>query len=166
MPQTLGPGRPNHQWGLIALIRRSRPINLITGPIIYSVIFPLLLLDAFVWVYQYTCFPVYKIGRIDRAQFILFDRQALHYLDWVSKFHCTYCAYAVGVAAFSTAVISATEAYFCPIKHQHKAAAAVAPTVAYIDYEEPIGFDFDQKLESLRQIQERHPSDGTAQPVP
>jgi hypothetical protein len=111
------------------------------------------LLDVFVWVYQYICFPVYKIRRIERSQFIIFDRQELHYLDWVSKFHCTYCAYAVGVAAFSTAVIHATEAYFCPIKHQRKIALLPAPAVAYIDFEEPLGFDFEEKLDDLRKIQ-------------
>ena len=153
MTQSTHPDRPNHQLGFIALIKRSRPINLITGPLIYSVIFPLVLLDVFVWVYQYICFPVYKIQRIERSQFIIFDRQELHYLDWVSKFHCTYCAYAVGVAAFSTAVIHATEAYFCPIKHQRKIALLPAPTVPYIDFEEPLGFDFEEKLDDLRKIQ-------------
>ena len=38
----------NHQLGLWALVKRSRPINLITGPIIYSVIVPLLVLAALI----------------------------------------------------------------------------------------------------------------------
>ena len=161
MPPIVDQSPANHQWGLIALIKRSRPINLITGPLIYSVIIPLVLLDVFVWVYQYICFPIYQIERVARAPFIIFDRQELHYLDWVSKFHCTYCSYAVGVAAFSTAVIHATEAYFCPIKHQRKAAAvaqnaeASAGFLNYMDYEEPPGFDFDERLETLRKIQAR-----------
>jgi hypothetical protein len=88
-----------------------------------------------------------------RTQFNAFDRQELRYLDWVSKAHCSYCAYAMGVAAFAVAVIQATEAYFCPIKHQHKLQAATASLVPYVDYEEPEGFDFDAKLETLRQLQ-------------
>ena len=107
----------NHQLGLWALVKRSRPINLITGPIIYSVIVPLLVLDAFVSLYQLLCFPIYKVKPFRRSEFIVFDRQELKYLDWISKFHCTYCAYAVGLIGFVSAVIGATEAYFCPIKH-------------------------------------------------
>ena len=106
MPKT------NHQLGLIALIKRSRPINLITCPIIYSMIFPLLILDAFVSFYQWSCFPIYGIPKLSRKDFIIFDRQELKYLDWISKFHCTYCAYGVGVVAFVGEVIGATEAYF------------------------------------------------------
>jgi hypothetical protein len=35
-----------------------RPQNLITGPIIYSMIFPFLMLDLCVSFYQFTCFPI------------------------------------------------------------------------------------------------------------
>jgi len=104
----------NHQLGLWALVKRSRPINLIAGPIIYSVIVPLLVLDAFVSLYQLLCFPIYKVKSFRRSDFIVFDRQELKYLDWISKFHCTYCAYAVGLMGFVSAVIGATEAYFAP----------------------------------------------------
>jgi hypothetical protein len=119
-------------------------------------------LDVSVWIYQFVCFPIYKIPRIARAPFNAFDRQELRYLDWVSKAHCSYCAYAMGVAAFSSAVIQATEAYFCPIKHQHKLAVVKASAVPYVEYEEPEGFDFDARLETLRQLQtgehSNHPS--------
>ena len=148
------PERPaNNALGLWALILRLRPINIITGPLIYGMLVPLVLLDLSVWVYQYVCFPVYKLPRIVRAPFNAFDRQELRYLDWVSKAHCSYCAYAMGVAAFSSAVIQATEAYFCPIKHQHKLAVVKASAVPYVEYEEPEGFDFDARLETLRQLQ-------------
>jgi hypothetical protein len=102
------------------------------------------------------------LPRIARARFNAFDRQELRYLDWVSKAHCSYCAYAMGVATFSSAVIQATEAYFCPIKHQHKQQAVKASAVPYVEFEEPEGFDFDAKLETLRQLQtgeySNHPS--------
>ena len=142
--------RPNHEIGLIALWRRSRPINLITGPIIYSMFLPLLFLDICVSFYQATCFPVYNIAKVSRRDFIIFDRQELKYLDWVSKFHCTYCAYGVGVVAFVAAVISKTEAYFCPIKHQSRSVPPPPATPEYIDYVEPDDFDFDAKLTEIR----------------
>ena len=142
--------KTNHQLGLIALIKRSRPINLITGPIIYSMIFPLLILDAFVSFYQWSCFSIYGIPKLSRKGFIIFDRQELKYLDWISKFHCTYCAYGVGVVAFVGEVIGATEAYFCPIKHKSKQIHAAQKRSPYIPFDEPADFDFSAYLAKAR----------------
>jgi hypothetical protein len=145
--------KANHQIGLMALIKRSRPLNLITGPIIYSMIVPLMLLDLCVSFYQWSCFPIYGIPKLSRHDFIIFDRQKLRYLDWVSKFHCTYCAYGVGVVAFVAQVIGATEAYFCPIKHQDPKLLALKKRVLYLTYDEPENFDFAAYLESSRKSQ-------------
>lgn len=151
--------KPNHEIGLIALWRRSRPINMITGPIIYSMFVPLLFLDICVTFYQATCFPVYNMAKVSRGDFIIFDRQELKYLDWVSKFHCTYCAYGVGVIAFVSAVIGRTEAYFCPIKHQSRATAPPPPPPPFLEYEEPEDFDFDAKLNEIRRSLAPAPKD-------
>ena len=147
--------KTNHQLGLIALIKRSRPINLITGPIIYSMVFPIMMLDLFVSFYQWTCFPVYGIPKFARKDFIIFDRQELKYLDWVSKSHCTYCAYGVGVLGFVSAVIDATEAYFFPI--QHAAKKIIKPLVVWprIPYKQAANFDFSTHLEKLRTDMEK-----------
>lgn len=150
-------GKTNHQIGLIALWRRSRPINLITGPIIYSMFVPLLFLDICVSFYQATCFPVYNIAQVSRRDFIIFDRQELKYLDWVSKFHCTYCAYGVGVVAFVSAVIGRTEAYFCPIKHLNR--SNPPPPPAFLEFEEPDDFDFESKLDEIRRSLAPAPKD-------
>ncbi|MEI7515339.1 MAG: hypothetical protein WCK81_08105 [Betaproteobacteria bacterium] len=143
--------KANNQLGFIALVRRSRPINLITGPIIYSMVIPLVLLDICVSFYQATCFPVYKIGKVSRGDYIIFDRQEIKYLDWISKFHCTYCAYGVGVLAYVSAIIGRTEAYFCPIKHHNKAHLAAQTLVRYLDFDESADFDYEKKLEKIRQ---------------
>ena len=143
----------NNAIGLGAFVKRLRPINLLTGPLIYGMVIPLVFLDVCVWIYQYLCFPIYKLPRIERFAFNAFDRQQLRYLDWVSKAHCTYCAYAMGVASFSMAVIQATEAYFCPIKHQRRKTVATATAVPYVEFEEPVDFNFDEKLERLRRLQ-------------
>jgi hypothetical protein len=141
----------NHQLGLWALVKRSRPINLITGPIIYSVILPLLVLDVFVSLYQLLCFPIYKVKPFRRSEFIVFDRQELKYLDWISKFHCTYCAYAVGLIGFVSAVIGATEAYFCPIKHHSKKSHGPVRKYRFVAYEQSDDFDFDLRLNGMRE---------------
>jgi hypothetical protein len=143
----------NNQIGLIALIKRSRPINLITGPIIYMMILPIFLLDLFVSFYQWTCFPVYGIPKISRKDHIIFDRQELSYLDWISKFHCTYCAYGVGVVAYVGQVIDATEKYFCPIKHRLKNSLSQDSKSEYLEFDEPEDFDFEAYLETSRQEQ-------------
>jgi hypothetical protein len=145
--------KTNHQIGIIALIKRSRPVNLITGPIIYSMIVPLVLLDLCVSFYQWSCFPIYGIPKLCRHDFIIFDRQKLRYLDWVSKFHCTYCAYGVGVVAFVAQVIGATEAYFCPIEHHETKLLALKKRMLYLTYEAPDDFDFNAYLESSRKSQ-------------
>jgi len=139
----------NNKLGFIALLKRSHPINLLTGPVIYAMILPITLLDVFVWFYQLTCFPIYKLQKFKRAEFIIFDRQELKYLDWISKFHCTYCAYAVGVINLASAIIGATESYFCPIKHNRN--RLIFSKKNYINFKNSDEFDYDEKLESLRE---------------
>jgi hypothetical protein len=142
--------KTNHQIGLLALIKRSRPLNLLTGPIIYSMVIPIALLDACVSFYQLSCFPIYGIPKISRSQFIIFDRQELKYLDWISKFHCTYCAYGVGVIGFAHAVIAATEAYFCPIKHRGKKQKDLQHQWRKLAFEQNENFDFNAQLREIR----------------
>ena len=146
-------GNVNNQIGLIALVKRSRPINLITGPVIYSMIFPIVLLDICISFYQWSCFPIYGIQKFSRGDFIIFDRQELRHLDWISKLHCTYCAYGVGVLAFVSQVIDATEAYFCPIKHRTKNIYKNKKHIEFLAFEQPENFDFTTYLENARKLQ-------------
>lgn len=146
----------NNQIGLIALIKRSRPINLITGPIIYGMIFPIIFLDFCISFYQWSCFPIYGIQKLSRNDFIIFDRQELRYLDWISKFHCTYCAYGVGVITFSSQVINVTEAYFCPIKHHSKTVDKNNKKFKFLEFEEPENFDYTTYLEYSRKRQTKN----------
>ena len=70
----------------------DRPQNLITGPLIYGMTIPvLLLLDASVSFYQWACFPLYGIAKVRRGDYLVFDRRHLGYLNFIEKFHCTYC---------------------------------------------------------------------------
>jgi len=43
----------------------------LTAPIIYAVIVPLVLLDLFVTVYQSVCFPVYGIPKVRRREYLI-----------------------------------------------------------------------------------------------
>ena len=125
-----------------------RPQNLITGPIIYSMIVPLAILDLFVSFYQLSCFPIYKISKVRRGDFIVFDRQQLAYLNFIEKFHCTYCAYANGLVAYVSEIVARTEEYFCPIKHARKILSSHSRYVRFLNYGE--ADDYEVKLEKFR----------------
>lgn len=126
----------------------NRPQNLITGPIIYGMIIPLLMLDLVVSFYQMTCFPIYRVAKVRRADYIVFDRQHLEYLNFIEKFHCTYCAYGTGLIAYIGEIIARTEQYFCPIKHAHKALGTHSRYARFLDYGEAA--DYEARLEEFR----------------
>ena len=80
-------------------ILNARPLVVLTAPIIYSLIVPLVLLDLFVTIYQAICFPVYGIPKARRRDYLIFDRHHLAYLNALEKFNCAYCSYANGLIA-------------------------------------------------------------------
>jgi hypothetical protein len=126
----------------------NRPLNLITGPIIYSMILPLLLLDLCVSFYQATCFPIYQISKVHRDDYIVFDRQQLEYLNFIEKFHCTYCAYGNGLMAYVSEIVGRTEEYFCPIKHARKVLGNHSRYARFLGYGEAA--DYQSRLEAYR----------------
>jgi hypothetical protein len=126
----------------------NRPQNLITGPIIYGMIIPLAILDLFVSFYQAACFPIYGIAKVRRADFIVFDRQQLEYLNFIEKFHCTYCAYGSGLVAYVYAIVAKTEQYFCPIKHARKILGTHSHYPLFLDFGDAA--DYETRLEEYR----------------
>jgi len=125
-----------------------RPQNLITGPVIYSMIIPLAILDLFVSIYQAVCFPIYGITKVDRGDYIVFDRQQLEYLNFIEKFHCTYCAYASGLIAYVSEITGRTEEYFCPIKHARKMLGPHSRYARFLAYGDAA--DYETRLEAFR----------------
>lgn len=126
----------------------DRPQNLITGPIIYSMIIPLLVTDLFITFYQLTCFPIYGIKKVRRADYIIFDRHNLQYLNFIEKFHCTYCAYGSGMIAYISEIVARTEQYFCPVKHARKILGTHARYALFLDFD--AAEDYEAKLEEHR----------------
>lgn len=125
-----------------------RPQNLITGPIIYAMVFPLLMLDLCVSFYQFTCFPIYGITKVRRSDYIVFDRHQLAYLNFIEKFHCTYCAYGSGLMGYMSEILARTESYFCPIKHAHKVLGTHSHYNRFLDYGDAA--DYEARLEEFR----------------
>ena len=101
-------------------IIEANPLTVLTAPVIYSLIVPIALLDLCVMAYQAICFPVYRIPKARRRDYLVFDRHHLAYLNAIEKFNCAYCSYANGAIAFMREVASRTEVYWCPIKHARR----------------------------------------------
>ena len=126
----------------------NRPQNLITGPIIYSMIFPMMLFDLCVSFYQFACFPIYGITKVKRSDYMVFDRHQLGYLNFIEKFHCTYCEYGNGLMGYMGEILARTEEYFCPIKHAHKILGMHGHYNRFLVYGDAA--DYEAKLEEYR----------------
>ena len=136
------------KMGFLRWLVTNRPQNLITGPIIYAMAVPLLMLDLCVSFYQWSCFPIYGIQKVRRADYIVYDRHQLGYLNFIEKFHCTYCEYANGLIGYLREIIGRTEQYFCPIKHAHKILGTHARYNRFLDYGD--AQDYEARLEAFR----------------
>ena len=134
--------------GLLRYIGQADLRNAISAPIIYSLIVPMLVLDAALTVYQYLCFPLYRIERVRRKDCWTFDRAHLAYLNALEKFNCAYCSYGNGLAAYFTEIASRTEQYWCPIKHARRVRHAHSRYNRFVDYGDAEGFKAE--LQRLR----------------
>ena len=134
--------------GLLHWIVKSRPPTVVVAPVIYGLIVPLLFLDLGLSVYQAICFPVYRINKVRRSNYISMDRWHLSYLNFMEKFNCAYCAYANGLLAYGTEIAARTEQYWCPIKHARKILGTPARTRAFLAYGD--GENYQLRLSEFR----------------
>ncbi len=137
-----------YRIGLLRFLLRSNLLVILSAPIIYSGWIPFLLMDLFVTVYQMICFPVYRIPKVKRSDYLVFDRGDLPYLNLIEKFNCFYCSYGNGVAAYTREVAARTEQYWCPIKHARRIRAAHERYPNFFDHGDAEAFR--QGLERLR----------------
>lgn len=98
----------------------ANPLMILSAPVIYSLVIPIALVDLWVMAYQAVCFPMYKIPKVRRRDYLVFDRHHLAYLNIIEKINCAYCSYANGAIAFVREVAARTEVYWCPIKHARR----------------------------------------------
>ena len=137
-----------YKTGLFRFLLRTRLLVVLTAPVIYIGWIPFLLMDLFVTVYQTVCFPVYRIPKVKRADYLVFDREDLPYLNIIEKFNCFYCSYGNGVAAYTREVAARTEQYWCPIKHARRIKAAHERYPQFFDHGDAEAFR--QGLSRLR----------------
>ena len=91
---------------------------LLSAPIIYALIIPIVFSDLCLEIYHRSCFPLYNIPFIPRSRYIKIDRHKLKYLNIWQKIGCAYCGYANGVLHYASVIAAATELYWCPILHK------------------------------------------------
>lgn len=135
--------------GLARWLGSSKLRNILSAPVIYSMIVPFVLLDLWLNFYQAICFPLYRIPKVKRADYIVIDRHRLAYLNGIEKLNCVYCGYGNGLIAYAREIAARTEQYWCPIKHARKVAGSHERYVKFLDYGEAKGFH--AKSEKLRQ---------------
>ena len=66
-----------YKTGLFRFLLRSRLLVILSAPVIYAGWIPFLLIDLFVTTYQAICFPIYRIPKVKRSDYLVFDRADL-----------------------------------------------------------------------------------------
>jgi hypothetical protein len=118
-PETLKEHRL-HRTSIGRHLRTTPFMVIVSSPLIYVCVLPFLMLDLAVALYQSVCFPIYGIPKVQRDDYLVFDRGRLAYLNFIEKVACVYCSYANGLLAYITEIAARTEQHFCPIKHARR----------------------------------------------
>lgn len=137
-------------------LKNAHLLVIITAPIIYGVVFPLVFLDLAVFIYQKICFKVYGILMVKRSDYIIIDRHNLDYLNAIEKINCMYCGYGNGLIEYIREVFARTEQYWCPIKHARRAHKAHSYVDQFVDYGDVENYHTQlvELRKSLREIKE------------
>lgn len=110
------------EWkiGVLKTISSIKLSELISAPIIYAMIVPLVVFHFFLEVYHQTCFRIYGIPLVKGRKYFVYDRHLLPYLNWLEKINCLYCSYGNNLMQYSVEILGRTERYWCPIKYAKK----------------------------------------------
>lgn len=123
-------------------------LMVLTIPVIWGALIPALIMDLTVTVYQAVCFPIYGIPKVRRSDYIVLDRHALAYLNWIEKLNCAYCGYFNGLLGFVREVAGRTEQYWCPIRHARTPRATHSRYRFFLEYGDARGYR--ERLETVR----------------
>jgi len=134
--------------GLLRYLFGAELRHVVSIPFIFALVAPMVLLDIAVSVYQWICFPLYRIKIVRRRDMWAFDRTHLAYLNLLEKINCAYCSYGNGLAAYFTEIASRTEQYWCPIKHSRRILHAHNRYSSFVDYGD--AENFRKELQGLR----------------
>ncbi len=134
--------------GIWLYLRQAPLAYILSAPVTYGLIVPLLILDAAVTIYQHVCFRIYGIPLVRRADYLVIDRHRLAYLNAIEKLNCVYCGYSNQLIEYAREVAGRTEQYWCPIKHARRSRDPHRRTHRFLDYGDAEAHD--RRLEALR----------------
>lgn len=134
--------------GLLAYISGAPIATILSAPIIYGMVVPLVFLDLTITLYQQICFRIYKIPLVRRSDYLYIDRHYLPYLNLIEKINCVYCGYGNGLVEYAREVIGRTEKYWCPIKHARRTPDPHRHVEKFFDYGD--GEAWKNKLKKIR----------------
>ena len=126
----------------------SRFLVLLTAPVIWLCLIPIVLTDIIGSLYQAICFPIYGIPKVKRRDYVAFDRHRLTYLNFVEKLNCEYCAYVNGILGYFTEIAARTEQHWCPIKHARCLKCAHSRYKKFLDFGD--AEKYRQQVEEIR----------------
>jgi hypothetical protein len=133
---------------LLPYVFKAELRNLLSAPVIYSLFVVLVLLDVSVSFYQMVCFPLYRIPKVRRCDFFVYDRRHLAYLNILEKINCLYCSYGNGLLSYVKEIVARTEQYWCPIKHASRVRHAHSHYHDFTDFGD--AENYARELEKLR----------------
>ena len=98
-------------------VKHRLPRHILTTPVIFLAIVPIIILDLYVEIFHRFAFPFYKIPYVKRKNYIRIDRHKLSYLNPLQKLYCAYCGYSNGILQYWIRIFGETEKYWCGIQH-------------------------------------------------
>ena len=136
-PDSTSKRRQEHlRRGIIPYLRDYNWAVTLTAPVIYATFIALVILDVALTIYQWICFPAYRIEKVRRSEYVVIDRHQLAYLNVLEKLNCAFCGYANGLLAYGLEISSRTEQFWCPIKHAAQTRGTHHRTATFVDYDD------------------------------
>lgn len=142
-----------YRTGLWLYLRQTPIAVLLSAPIVYAMIIPLVVLDITFSLYQHICFRVYRIPRVRRRDYLVIDRHQLVYLNPIEKFNCVYCGYGNGLVEYVREITARTEQFWCPIKHVRRTLDEHHRMNRFFDYGD--AETYRKKLKEIREQWEK-----------
>lgn len=120
--------------GLWQYLRDAHLAYVLSAPVIYGMVVPLVTRDLSITVYQHICFRIYGIPLVRRSNYLVIDRHHLDYLNAIEKLNCVYCGYGNGLIAYAREITARTEQFWCPIKHARRTLDVHHRAERFFDY--------------------------------
>ncbi|MDD5406864.1 MAG: hypothetical protein PHE73_08020 [Sulfurovaceae bacterium] len=124
--------RDKENW--FVYLMNAPVLYVLSVPIIWACLIPAFFLDIVVSLYQATCFPIYKISKVKRSDYIIVDRHKLGYLNIIEKANCWYCSYFNGLLGYVSEIGGRTEQFWCPIRHSARVKSMHEYYKNFVDY--------------------------------